>query len=69
MPSGEIFQRLVIKMAVGRVWKGDLSNEVTMFTSEIHLPDGNIRIFGEDFIFEDEKAYLIYAWQTRAPFN
>jgi TonB family protein len=59
--SGRV-QRLIIKIRVERVWKGDISPDVTMYTSEVHLPNGVTDSIEEDFRFEDEKDYLIYAF-------
>lgn len=60
--EGEFFERLIIRIAVERVWKGDIYADATMYTSETHLANGYVRIFGEDFNFEDDKEYLIYAF-------
>jgi hypothetical protein len=64
-PAGKISQRLVIKIAVERVWKGDIFTDVTMYTSEIHLPNGYTKLFSEDFKFDDDEKYLIYAFGKR----
>src|SRR5215472_8242149 len=61
-PSGEVAQRLVIDIAVARVWKGHMKPNVTVYTWEYLLPNGYMRIFGENFNFEDETEYLVYAF-------
>jgi hypothetical protein len=58
---GQIVQRLVVKIEVARVWKGDIYTQQTMRTAEVKLPRGFTEIFSEDFVFEDDKEYLIYA--------
>jgi hypothetical protein len=61
-PSGEIAQRLVIKIGAQRVWKGDIKTEVTMYTSQYYLPNGHNRVFTEDFRFDENQSYLLYAF-------
>ena len=61
-PSGEIAQRVVVKIAVERVWKGDINANVTVHTWEYLLPNGYMRIFGENFKFDDDTEYLVYAF-------
>jgi hypothetical protein len=63
--SGEPSQRLVVRIAVERVWKGDIYVEETMFTTEVRLPNGLTGVMAEDFFFEDDKQYLIYALGKR----
>ena len=59
---GEIGWRVVMKIAVGRVWKGDIATEVTLYTSEVHLINGLTRIYGDHFKFDEGKQYLVYAF-------
>ena len=56
--SGE---RLIIKIAVERVWKGEIGKEVIMYTSEVRQSDDTTSMMAEDFDFVNEKRYLIYA--------
>jgi hypothetical protein len=65
MPSGETRRRLVVKISVERVWKGDIYTDETMFTSEVHLPNGLMETWAEDFYFQDDRQYLIYAFGKR----
>src|SRR5258708_9883497 len=44
-------KRLVITLKVERVWKGDLREEVKMYTSEMKLDNGNTWSMAEDFDF------------------
>jgi hypothetical protein len=61
-PSGETAQRLVANIAVVRVWKGNINPNVTIHTWEYLLPNGYVRIFGENFTFKDDEEYLVYAF-------
>ncbi len=54
-------ERLVIKLSVDKIWKGKIGKEVLMYTSEVRYPNGVTSMMAEDFHFEDEKKYLIYA--------
>ena len=62
MPTGETAQRAVVNISVDRVWKGDIRRNVTVHTWEYLLPNGYRRIFGENFKFDDDTEYLIYAF-------
>ena len=61
-PSGETAQRVVVNVAVTRVWKGDISPSVTIHTWKYLLPNGYTRVFSENFNFDDETEYLVYAF-------
>ena len=61
-PSGESAQRLVANIAVVRVWKGNINPNVTVHTWEYLLHNGYLRIFGENFKFDDDTEYLVYAF-------
>jgi hypothetical protein len=54
-------ERLVIKIAVERVWKGEVGKEVLMYTSTVRHSNDLISMMAEDFNFTDDKRYLIYA--------
>jgi hypothetical protein len=54
-------QRLVIRLKVERIWKGEVGEEVLMYTSEVREPNGLFSMVAEDFDFEDGKRYLVYA--------
>ncbi len=54
-------ERLVIKLAVERVWKGEIGDEVLMYTSEVRHSNGIFSMMAEDFRFEDGEQYLVYA--------
>lgn len=62
--EGVTAERLVIKIAVERVWKGDVSKEVSMYTSQVRHPNGLTSMMAEDFNFADDKRYFIYAFGT-----
>ena len=62
MAPGQFVQRLTVRIAVERVWKGDVYREATMYTSSAFLPNGLSRVMAEDFHFQDQKEYLIYAF-------
>jgi hypothetical protein len=64
-PSGDTAHRLIIKIAVERVWKGDIFADETMYTSEVRLANGMTQTDAEDFYFQDDKQYLIYAFGKR----
>ncbi len=56
-PAGK---RLVIKIKVDRIWKGDVANEALIYTSEIKISDQ--AAFGvRDMYFKSGSNYLIYA--------
>ncbi|MDQ3685821.1 MAG: hypothetical protein M3430_09495 [Acidobacteriota bacterium] len=65
-PSGVGFpgQRLVIRLQVERVWKGEIGEEVLMYTSWMRQLNGSDSTSGEDFGFENSQRYLIYAGGT-----
>jgi hypothetical protein len=52
---------LVVKLAVAEWWKGDLGEEVEMYTSVVKYPDGSTTFYAEDFNFELGKEYLVFA--------
>jgi hypothetical protein len=58
-PGSEI---LIVKVVVERYWKGDVGEEVGLYTSVIKLPGGLLQSYAEDYRFEVGKAYLIYAF-------
>jgi len=58
-PGSEV---LIVKVAVERYWKGDVGQEVDMYTSVTKLPSGLIQSYAEDYHFEVGKEYLIYAF-------
>jgi hypothetical protein len=59
--NGVAGQRLVVRLKVERVWKGDIGGEVKMYTSEVRHPNGLTSMMSEDFHFQDGKRYLVYA--------
>ena len=59
--EGYIGKRLVVEMKIDRVWKGEVGEKVSMFTSEVQLPNGLTSFMSEDFVFEDDQEYLVYA--------
>jgi hypothetical protein len=62
LSPGQFVQRMTVRIAVERVWKGDVYGEATMYTSKVFLPNGVTRSNAEDFHFQDQKEYLIYAF-------
>lgn len=62
LPSDELVERVIVKISVDRVWKGNVYTEVTMYTSQIFLANGLRTIDSEDFNFKDEENYLVYAF-------
>lgn len=54
-------ERLVVRMAPDRWWKGDASREVTLLTSEFRTPDGLRSMEAHDYHFELGRMYLVYA--------
>ena len=61
LASGQVIERLVTKIAVQRVWKGDISTEVIMHTKTTLMPNGMTGFMDEDFDFDDGSEYFIYA--------
>ena len=57
----DVGERMVIKLAVEQIWKGEIDDEVLLFTSEIRYPNGITSMMAEDFHFKDEERYLVYA--------
>ena len=53
---------LIVKVKVERYWKGEVGEEVNMYTSVVKLPGGIIQSYAEDYRFEAGKEYLIYAY-------
>jgi len=57
-------QRLLIRLQVERVWKGEIGEEVLMYTSRMRQPNGLDSIMANDFSFKDGQRYLVYAGGT-----
>ena len=53
---------LTVKLSVDRYWKGNVGDEVDMYTTVTKLPGGLIQSYAEDFHFELGEEYLIYAF-------
>ena len=53
---------LVIKLKVMRFWKGNVQEEVYLYTSERKYPDGTESLDAEDFRFHKGERYLVYAF-------
>ncbi len=53
---------LVIKIKIEKVWKGDMGEEVYLYTSERKNPDGTSSVNAEDFWFHKGERYLVYAF-------
>jgi hypothetical protein len=59
---GEFSERVVIRIAVDRVWKGDMDSDATIYTSEVLSPNGTKSFNAEDFPFKEKERYLVYAF-------
>ncbi len=54
-------ERLVIKLKADRWWKGSGDSEVILRTSIVKLPNGITEMWAEDFFFDTNESYLVYA--------
>jgi hypothetical protein len=59
---GQFIQRMTVRIAVERVWKGHLDSNESLYTSQVFLPNGQTSFSAEDFHFQDQKEYLVYAF-------
>ena len=57
---------LVVKLKVTRWWKGDVSEEIHLYTSVRKYPDGSSSEMAEDFRFRKGESYLVYAFSRDA---
>lgn len=54
-------ERLVVKLEVKRVWKGEIKEQILMYTAQMRYSNGRIFFMSEDFNFADHGHYLVYA--------
>ena len=54
---------LVIKLKVMRLWKGDVDEEVYLYTSGRKYSNGTESLDAEDFRFHKGERYLVYAFR------
>lgn len=54
---------VMMRFKVDRWWKGDVKDEVVLFTGEIKMSDGLRSASSCDYDFEIGKSYLIYAYE------
>lgn len=54
-------ERLFVKLKADRWWKGSGDSEVILRTSIIRFPNGITEMMAEDFYFDTNENYLVYA--------
>ncbi len=55
------YETLVVKFQVERWWKGEVTTEIILLTSETKNSDGTGSNSGCDYSFKKGESYLIYA--------
>jgi hypothetical protein len=61
-------ERLHVKLKIDKWWKGNGESEVLLQTSRVYFPNGTYRA-GEDFFFNTNQSYLVYAFYYNGAFG
>lgn len=58
--SGE---SIAYRFKVERVWKGEVAEEMLLYTQQVRFPNGLISFLDEDFIPQQGERYLVFAYR------